>query len=72
MHSFMGTGGDGYECFKQCPSSETCSEGILNKHIIHELITLNEDLLKTYVPKYPNRFKIIEQDGHKYLELDLP
>lgn len=51
--------------------SEICI-GILNKHIIHELLTLNEDLIATYTPKYPNRFSIIENDGHKYLELNLP
>lgn len=71
MHSFMGLGGDGFECFKDCPMSEICA-GILNKHILHELITMNEDLIHTYTPKYPNRFEIIEVDGHKYLELDLP
>lgn len=58
LHSFMGMGGDGFECFKDCPMSETCI-GILNKHIIHELLTLNEDLIHTYTPKYPNRFEII-------------
>lgn len=46
--------------------SESCI-GILNKHIIHELLTLNEDLIATYTPKYPKRFEVIEVEGHKYL-----
>lgn len=71
MHSFMGMGGDGFECFKVCPLDEMCA-GIDNKHIIQELITLNEDLIESYIPKYPKKFEIIEQDGHKYLNLDLP
>ncbi len=66
MHSFMGLGGDGFECFKDSPMSETCI-GILNKHILHELLTLNEDLINTYTPKYPHRFDIIEVDGHRFL-----
>lgn len=51
--------------------SESCI-GILNKHIIHEMLTLNEDLIATYTPKYPDRFVVIEENGHKYLELNLP
>ena len=71
MHSFMGLGGDGYACFKQYPMDQN-SAGIDNVHIVHELLTLIEDLMESYTPKYPGRFNIIEIEGHKYLELDLP
>lgn len=36
------------------------------------MLTLNEDLIATYTPKYPDRFVVIEENGHKYLELNLP
>jgi 2',3'-cyclic-nucleotide 2'-phosphodiesterase (5'-nucleotidase family) len=71
MHSFAGDGGDGYECLKQCKLIENDNDR-LNRQIVHDLLHINRYLLDTYIPKYPNRFKIIEKENHQYLELDLP
>ena len=71
MHSFAGAGGDGYECFKKC--EEIVRDGNkVNRQLIHDLLHVNHFLLDTYIPKYPGRFKIIEFEGRKMLELDLP
>ena len=71
LHSFVGRGGDGYECLKDC--EQIVSDGDkYNRQLIHDLLNINHYLLDSYMPKYPNRFKIIEYEGRHCLELDLP
>lgn len=66
MHSFAADGGDGYECLKQCKLIENDNDR-LNRQIMHDLLHINRYLLDTYIPKYPNRFKIIEKENYQYL-----
>ena len=39
---------------------------------MHDLLHINHYLLDSYVPKYPNRFTVVDYEGRKCLELDLP
>ena len=71
LHSFVGDGGDGYECLKGCETHQSDGDKT-NRQLLHDLLHINHYLLDSYIPKYPNRFNIIEYEGHKVLELDVP
>ena len=71
VHSFMGEGGDGYECLKGCEVHKSDGDKT-NRQLIHDLLHINHYLLDSYIPKYPGRFKIIYHEEHPVLELDLP
>jgi 2',3'-cyclic-nucleotide 2'-phosphodiesterase (5'-nucleotidase family) len=66
VHSFAAQGGDGYECLKHCDRISNDNDK-LNRQLVHDLLHINHYLLDSYIPKYPDRFTIIEKDGHKYL-----
>lgn len=71
VHSFAAQGGDGYECFKSCERISSDNDK-LNRQLVHDLLHINHYLLDSYTPKYPDRFTVIEKDGQKYLQLNLP
>lgn len=59
MHSFIGDGGDGFACIKEC--EEAANEGeVYNRQLVHDLLLVHSYLVDTYAPKYPGRFKVIE------------
>jgi hypothetical protein len=71
LHSFMGDGGDGYQCLKACEAHNSDGDKT-NRQLLHDLLHINHYLLDSYIPKYPNMFKIIEYEGRNMLELDPP
>jgi hypothetical protein len=71
VHSFMGAGGDGYECLKNCETIERDGDKT-NAQLLHELLHVNHCLLDSFIPKYPGRFNIIKHEDHSMIEFDLP
>ena len=70
MHGFMAEGGDGFICFKNCEEDEHHIE-TKNLVLMHDFLSMEENLMKTFMEKYPNRLEVIEFEGERVYSLNV-